>query len=121
MADLKLTLFKKNTPIKSPKIITPNKNITSKSQSNTTYVTPTKKMKLGVHEPSPSIKEKMCKSLKQENTKLKNEITEMFCGLLFAGNIQQIGDLRLENLPILKLYELYLAADPRFECKRRVI
>ena len=50
----------------------------------------------------------MGKTLKQENTKLKNEIFEMFRRFSSAGNVQQIGELLLDNRPLLKLYELYL-------------
>lgn len=93
MADLKikLTPLQKKTPTKSLKVVTPNK-----------------KMRLG-HEPSP-IKnlDKMCKTLKQENTKLEIEITEMFRRFSSAGIVQQIGELLLEDRPLFKLYELYL-------------
>ncbi|KAG6434185.1 hypothetical protein SASPL_105807 [Salvia splendens] len=82
----------KKTPTKSHKVITPNK----------------KRMRLD-HEPSPVKNvDKMCKTLKQEKTKLKNEISEMFRRFLSAGNVQQIGELLLDNRPLLKLYELYL-------------
>ncbi|KAL1558346.1 hypothetical protein AAHA92_04532 [Salvia divinorum] len=107
----KHTPFKKNTPTKSPKPITP------KREYATTYVTPTKKIKLSLHEPSPSKNlepspsknlEAMCRSLKEAHTKLKKEVNELFRRLSSSGNGQPIEGLLLENTPLLKLYDIFM-------------
>ena len=101
----KHTPFKKSTPTKSPKPNTPNRNITPKRESGTTYATPTKKTKLSLHESSPSKNlEAMCRSLKEDQTKLKNEVNELFRRRVTANQLKA----SYWTTPLLKLYDIIM-------------
>ncbi|KAG6426628.1 hypothetical protein SASPL_110855 [Salvia splendens] len=105
----KHTPFKKSTPTKSPKPNTPNRNITPKREPGTTYATPTKKTKLSLHESSPSTNlEAMCRNFKEAETKLKNEVNELFRRLSSAGNVEPIEGFLLHNPPLVKLYDILM-------------
>ncbi|KAG6394087.1 hypothetical protein SASPL_105803 [Salvia splendens] len=112
MADRKSskhTPFKKNTPTKSPKPNTPNRNLTPKREYATTYETPTKKQKLSLYEPSPTKSlEALYRSLKEAQTKLKQEVNELFRRLSSVGNDQPIDGLLLDDPPLLKLYDIFM-------------